>query len=78
MDVQDNLQAAEPLKLGGMKDALRSLRSQRGLAMNTQTATESVTAGSFGLIWTLIARSVGLTAGLAVAMLIVAALLSAP
>jgi hypothetical protein len=45
--------------------------------MNTHTAIEPVTAGSFGLIWTLITRSVGLTAGLAVAMLIVAALLSA-
>ena len=46
--------------------------------MHTDSAAQSVTAGSFGLIWTLVTRSVGLTAGLAVAMLIAAALLSAP
>jgi hypothetical protein len=33
---------------------------------------------AFTLMWTLITRSVGLTAGLAVAMLLAAALLSAP
>jgi hypothetical protein len=46
--------------------------------MSTHTTIQPVAAGSFGLIWTLIARSVGLTAGLAVAMLIAASLLSAP
>ena len=46
--------------------------------MDTKTALEPVTVASFTLIWTLITRSVGLTAGLAVAMLLVAALLSAP
>jgi hypothetical protein len=46
--------------------------------MATKTARKPVTAASFTLIWTLITRSVGLTAGLAVAMLLVAALLSAP
>jgi hypothetical protein len=46
--------------------------------MNTQTAAQPFTAGSLGLVWTLVTWSVGLTAGLAVAMLIVAALLSAP
>ena len=45
--------------------------------MVTKTALEQVTAGAFSLMWTLIGRSVGLTAGLAVAMLAVAALLSA-
>ena len=46
--------------------------------MDTETALEPVTSASFTLIWTLITRSVGLTAGLAIAMLVVAALLSAP
>jgi hypothetical protein len=45
--------------------------------MVTKTALEPVNAASFALMWTLITRSVGLTAGLAVAMLVVAALLSA-
>jgi hypothetical protein len=46
--------------------------------MDTKSALEPVTSASFALIWALITRSVGLTAGLAVAMLVVAALLSAP
>lgn len=46
--------------------------------MATNSAAASVTTGSFGLIWTLVTRSVGLTAGLAVALLIVAALISTP
>jgi hypothetical protein len=46
--------------------------------MNKETAIQPVTVASFALIWTLITRSVGLTAGLAVAMLVMAALLSAP
>jgi hypothetical protein len=33
---------------------------------------------SFGLLWTLVARAAALTTGLAVALLIAAALLSAP
>jgi hypothetical protein len=45
--------------------------------MKTQTAAQPFTAGSWGLVWTLVTRSVGLTTGLALAMLIVAALLSA-
>jgi hypothetical protein len=46
--------------------------------MGIKTAAQPFTAGSLGLVWTLVTRSVGLTTGLAVAMLIVAALLSAP
>jgi hypothetical protein len=46
--------------------------------METRTAAQPFTAGSWWLVWTLVSRSVGLTAGLALAMLIVAALLSAP
>jgi len=54
-----------------MKGAVR-------LAMNTHTVMQPVTAESFDMIWTLIVRSVGLSAGLAVAMLIAASLLSVP
>lgn len=43
--------------------------------MTTQNATYPVTNESFGLVWTLVTRSVGLTAGLALAMLLVAALI---
>jgi hypothetical protein len=46
--------------------------------MASKTAMEPVTVASFTLIWTLVTRSVGLTAGLAIAMLVMAALLSAP
>ena len=44
--------------------------------MTTQTAVQPVTNGSFGVLWTLVTRSVGLTAGLAIALLIMAALIS--
>ena len=42
------------------------------------TVTQPITpgSGSFGLVWTLVTRAVGLTAGLGVAMLIMAALMS--
>jgi hypothetical protein len=46
--------------------------------MITPTVTQPITPGSFGLVWTLVTRAVGLTAGLGVAMLIMAALMSAP
>ena len=46
--------------------------------MTTNSAAQSVTTPSFILLWTLVTRAVGLTAGLAVAMLIMAALISAP
>ena len=46
--------------------------------MTTESAALPVTRGSLGLLWTLVTRSVGLTAGLAVALLIAAALLSRP
>ena len=44
--------------------------------MTTEHASPPVTSGSFGLVWTLVARSVGVTAGIAVALLIVAALIA--
>ena len=44
--------------------------------MTTQSAAQPVTNGSFSLLWTLVTRSVGLTAGLAIALLIMAALIS--
>jgi hypothetical protein len=40
-------------------------------------ATPAVTRGSATLVWTLVARSLGLAAGIAVALLIGAALLRA-
>jgi hypothetical protein len=47
--------------------------------MTTSSAAQPVIpTGSFTLLWTLVTRSIGLTAGLAVAMLIVAALFSTP
>ena len=46
--------------------------------MTTEYASQSVTKGTLGLVWKLVSRSVGLTAGLAVALLIVAALISRP
>lgn len=46
--------------------------------MTTEHASQPVTDGSLGLLWTLVTRSVGLTAGLAVALLLFAALISAP
>jgi hypothetical protein len=44
--------------------------------MKTEDASQPVTSGSFRLVWTLLARSVGVTAGIWVALLIVAALIS--
>ena len=41
----------------------------------TNTAAQPGTADSLGILWTLIARSVGLTAGLGVALLLGAALI---
>ena len=49
-----------------------------GAAMTAARAALPVTHGSFGLLWTLVTRSVGLTAGLAVALLLIAALISTP
>jgi hypothetical protein len=46
--------------------------------MVTQDAAQHVTMGSLGLVWTLVTRSIGLTAGLAVAMLLLSALISTP
>jgi hypothetical protein len=46
--------------------------------MATELAAQPVTDGSLGLLWTLVTRSVGLTAGLAVALLLFAALISTP
>ena len=44
--------------------------------MTTEQAIQPVKHGSFGLLWTLAIRSVGLTAGVAIALLLVAALIS--
>ena len=46
--------------------------------MTNTRALHPVTPGSFRLLWTLVTRSVGLTAGLAVALLLMAALISTP
>lgn len=46
--------------------------------MTTERAALPVTNGSLGLLWTLVTRSIGLTAGLAVALLLMAALISTP
>ena len=46
--------------------------------MTTQYAAQPFTSGSLGLLWTLVTRSVGLTACLAVALLLMAALISTP
>lgn len=46
--------------------------------MTTNSAVQPFTTGSIALLWTLVTRSVGLTAGLAVALLIMAALISTP
>ena len=43
--------------------------------MTPNSAAQPITTGSFGLVWTLVTRSVGLTAGLALALLLVAALI---
>jgi hypothetical protein len=44
--------------------------------MSTITATRAVGFGSLGLVGTLVARSIGLSACLAVAFLLIAALVS--
>ncbi|MCU1382720.1 MAG: hypothetical protein JWL71_1417 [Acidobacteria bacterium] len=44
--------------------------------MTTQSASPRVANGSLGLLWTLVTRSVGLTAGLAIALLLISALMS--
>jgi len=44
--------------------------------MTTHALEQPFARGSAALVWTLIARSIGLTAGVAVALLVVAALLS--
>ena len=46
--------------------------------MTTNTAAHPVTTASFGLVWTLVTRSIGLTAGLAVALLLLASLIATP
>jgi hypothetical protein len=46
--------------------------------MATESAAQPVTHDSLGLMWALVTRSVGLTAGLAVALLLFAALISMP
>ena len=46
--------------------------------MTTMYAAQPVTRGSLGVLWTLVTRSVGLTAGLAIALLLFAALISTP
>ena len=44
--------------------------------MTTEDAIQPIHNGSFGLLWTLAIRSIGLTAGVAIAMLLVAALIT--
>jgi len=46
--------------------------------MSAHDASQQFTNGSLGMLWTLIARSVGLTAGLAIALLLISALISTP
>jgi hypothetical protein len=46
--------------------------------MTTNSAAQPANHGSLGLLWTLVMRSVGLTAGLAIALLIMAALIAQP
>ena len=46
--------------------------------MTNESALHPFTPGSFNLLWTLVTRSVGLTAGLAAALLLLAALISNP
>ena len=43
--------------------------------MTTLTTGQPVTAGSFNLVWTLVTRSIGLSACVAVALLLVASLI---
>jgi hypothetical protein len=44
--------------------------------MTTEQAIQPVSHESFSLVWTLAIRSIGLTAGVAIAMLLFAALIS--
>jgi len=46
--------------------------------MSVEGASQRVTNGSLGLVWTLVTRAVGLTAGVAVALLLILALISTP
>ncbi len=46
--------------------------------MTNQGALHPVMPGSFNLLWTLVTRSVGLTAAMAAALLLMAALISTP
>jgi hypothetical protein len=46
--------------------------------MTTNAAVEPVARESVAMVWTLVARSVGLTTGVAIVLLAMAALLSAP
>ena len=46
--------------------------------MITNSAAQPVNHESFGLLWSLVMRSVGLTAGVAIALLIMAALIAQP
>jgi hypothetical protein len=46
--------------------------------MMSNAGAQPVTRESVAMVWTLIARSVGLTAGVALVLLAMAALLSAP
>jgi hypothetical protein len=44
--------------------------------MTTEHAMQPVGHGSFSVLWTLVMRAVGLTAGVAIALLLMAALIS--
>jgi hypothetical protein len=44
--------------------------------MMTEQASQPVSHGSFNLLWTLAIRSIGVTAGVAVALLLAAALIA--
>ena len=46
--------------------------------MTTNAATQPIARESVAMMWTLVARSVGLTAGVGIALLGMAALLSIP
>ena len=46
--------------------------------MSADAAAQRVTNGSLGMVWTLVTRAVGLTAGVAVALLLILALSSRP
>ena len=46
------------------------------IGMGAQLDVQSLARGSAAVVWTLIARAIGLTAGVAVALLVMAALMS--